>query len=65
MKILAYFKKASQISPDDFEITTKSRLFEPTDTLQDVKDWVKSTDEYFKSKPNFRLFEINIQEPEQ
>jgi hypothetical protein len=61
-RFLIKYTMPVQCSPNDWEIVSRERLFHPSTTLAEVKEWVRQME---RGKDGFRLFEIKLSEPEQ
>ena len=63
-QLLVKFKTCEQVSPDDFELISKERLFNEDAKLSYVRDWILANGGY-KKHPNgyTQMSEVYLSEP--
>jgi len=63
---LVKFTVSEQCTPDDWEMTSKEKLFPEETTLSEINDWVLSKGGFIHSKDNSqkRMIEVRLSEPE-
>jgi len=63
--ILVKFRVCEQVSPDDYEMVMKEKLFDPETKLDVVRDWVLNQKGYLKTDSGYkRMMEVILSEPE-
>lgn len=63
--LLVKFRVCEQVSPDDFEMTSKERLFPEEARLSEVNEWVLQNGGKRTDKGGYgRMLEVYLSEPE-
>ena len=62
--LLVKFRIAQQVSPDDYEMTSKERMFPEDTKLSEVKEWVLNCGGYSTKTGYKRMCEVFLSEPE-
>lgn len=61
-KYLVKFNYCEQVSPDDFEMKSKEKLFDETATIKEIRDW--AINKVRTSNKDARLFEVKLSQPD-
>jgi hypothetical protein len=62
---LVKFKVCEQTSPDDYEMTTREKLFYPETTLEVVKQWILDQKGFIRTDSGYkRMIEVYLSEPQ-
>jgi len=63
-QLLVKFKTCEQCSPDDWEMTSKEKLFGDDSKLSDIREWIMNSGGYKIRSGVKSIVEVQLSEPE-
>lgn len=64
-KFLVKFRNSVQVTQHEWELQWTEKLFDDKSTLAEVKEWVRIQMGHPTPAGEFRLFDVNLSEPQQ